>query len=253
MAAVKEAQERNQLKPVRAKTIKAWLNKASRKVEVKDRQILLPTNRQVSSDIDVWNDWWADQHEIRRFDVSVASYSNPPEFYDFTELLALDSWQVPPSISVDRTAVSMVAAIESLLRISKEVLLVDNYFNLSSNAVLAELIRVAVEAGCTRFTVVTACDCASPDRVWANEYQRLTSDDFQCKWVKVPDRFFHDRYLITDTGAITAGHGFSVATQQGTAADRVNLSYCSFDEANTVKQQLADLEAQGRSSLIWNN
>jgi hypothetical protein len=253
MAAVKEAQKRNELKPVKAQTIKAWLNRASKKVEVKDRQILLPSNRQVSSEIATWNDWWSGQQAIRSFDVSVAPSSYPPQFYEFTELSTLDSWKVSPSYSVDRTATAIVAAIEPLLKISKQILLVDNYFNLGSNAVLAELIRAAVKAGCTQLTIVTGCDCASPDMVWAHEYQSLASDDFQCKWLKVPDRFFHDRYLITDTGAITAGHGFSVATQQGTAADKVNLSYCSFDEANTVKQQVQDLEAEGRASVIWSN
>ncbi|KZZ00105.1 hypothetical protein A3746_18045, partial [Oleibacter sp. HI0075] len=219
--AVNDAQRRNEIKPVMAQTIKNWLNKASRKVKVKDRQILLPVNRQANSEMLAWNDWWVGQQAIRSFDVSVTPSSNPPQFHEFTELSTLDSWKVSPSYSVDRTATAIVAAIEPLLRISKEVMLVDNFFNLGSNAVLAELIRAAVQAGCTQLTIVTGCDCVSPDRVWAHEYQSLASDDFQCKWLKVPDRFFHDRYLITDTGAITAGHGFSAGLQKGTAADKL--------------------------------
>lgn len=253
MAAVKEAQKRNELKPVKAQTIKAWLNRANKKVEVKDRQILLPANRQISSEIATWNDWWSGQQAIRRFDVSVAPSSYPPQFHEFTELSTLDSWKVSPSYSVDRTATAIVAAIEPLLRISKEVMLVDNFFNLGSNAVLAELIRAAVQAGCTQLTIVTGCDCVSPDRVWAHEYQSLASDDFQCKWLKVPDRFFHDRYLITDTGAITAGHGFSAGLQKGTAADKLNLYYCSYEKSQEVKQDVIKLETDGRASVIWSN
>lgn len=45
MVAVKAAQSSNELKPVMAQTIKSWLNKARGKVELKDRQILLPSSR----------------------------------------------------------------------------------------------------------------------------------------------------------------------------------------------------------------
>ena len=253
MAAVKAAQARNDLKPIRAQTIKSWLNKAGRRVTAEERQLLLPGYRALPHEMDVWNDWWLGQQAIRNFDVSLAPSSNPPQFHDFTELPGLRDWQVPPSCSVERSVVAIGSAIEPLLRISKEIMLVDNYFNLGSNGVLVELVRSAVQAGCTRLMVVTACGCASPASVWTNQYQSLVSKDFRCEWLKVPDKFFHDRYLITDSGALKAGHGFSADCSKGTAADKVNLSYCSFDEAQLVKQQVNGLISDRRASVIWKN
>lgn len=253
MAAVKAAQSADELKPVLAKTIKSWLNKARGKVELKDRQILLPLNREIDPEVPIWNDWWLGQQSIRKFDVSIAPAPNPPLAYDFTQLSSVQDWQISPSYSVDRTVADIVAALEPLLRISREVWLVDNYFNLGSNQVLAALIRTAATVGCTQLRVITACDCASPEAVWTREYESLVSDTFKCEWVKVPDKFFHDRYLITDTGAVKAGHGFAEATPKGTAADKVSLGYCSFEEAHTVKQQIQTLLAEKNADIIWSN
>ncbi len=253
MLAVKAAQSRNELKPIRAQTIKSWLNKAGRRVTAKERQLLLPRDRVLVPVVDVWNDWWLGQKTIRDFDVSVLTVTNPPQGYDFTQLSYLPNWQVSPSNSVNRTAVDIVSAIEPLLRIGKEILLVDNYFNLGANVVLVELLKKAVHAGFTRLTIVTTCDCASPERVWNNQYQSLVPADFRCEWLKVPDRYFHDRYLITETGAVKAGHGFSANTLTGTAAAKVNLGYCAYDEAHGVKQEVEALVDDGRASMIWSN
>lgn len=253
MVAVKAAQSSNELKPVMAQTIKSWLNKARGKVELKDRQILLPLNRVVHPEVPVWNAWWLRQQSIRKFDVSIAPAPNPPLAYDFTQLSSVQDWNVSPSCSVDRSAADIVAALEPLLRISREVWLVDNYFNLGSNQVLVELIRAAASRGFTQLKIVTACDCASPEAVWRREYESLVSDTFKCEWVKVPDNYFHDRYLITDTGAVKAGHGFAEAVRKGTAADKVSLNYCSFDEAQTVQQQVQALLAENKAGIIWSN
>lgn len=253
MAAVKEAQGKNELKPVRAKTIKAWLNKARGNIEQRDRQILLPLNRTMSPEVPTWNDWWAEQQAIRNFDVSVVPASNPPQTYDFTQLATVANWQVSPSFSVAKTAESIVAALEPLLRISKEVYLLDNYFRLGSNKVLTVLISTAARVGCTRLRIITACACPNPAAVWEREYEGLTSSTLKCDWVIVPDKYFHDRYLITDTGALKAGHGFLADVAKGIAADTLNLSYCAFNEAQITKQQIDALLSEKKASIIWSN
>lgn len=253
MVAVKGAQSRHELKPVRAKTIKEWINKSGRKVAPKDRQLLLPSDRLLTPEMITWNDWWQGQQAIRSFDVSVMLTSDPPQVFDFTQLSEAPGWQVPPSYSVDRTAISIVAALEPLLRISKEIWLVDNYFNLGSNKVLVELIRTANQTGCTHLKIVTACDCASVENVWNKEYRSLITGELKCRWLKIPDKYFHDRYLISDVGAIKAGHGFSAEVSKGTAADKLNLGYCAFDEALSIRQQVETLIDDGRACQIWSN
>jgi hypothetical protein len=251
MKAVKDAQERNDLKPVRAKTIKEWLNKSRKQTAANERQILLANDRVQSSPFPTWNHWLLGQQAIRTFDVCVGPTANPPLLYDFTQLSGLAEWAVSPGYSVDRNAAAIVSVLEPLLRISKDILLVDNYFNLGVNPVLAEFLRVANRAGGRRVTIVTGCDCASPAKVWANEYQHLVGPGFSCEWLKVPDRYFHDRYLITDTGAVKAGHGFSEGVSNGTASARLNLGYCGFDESQSVKQDIKNLIADGRATQIW--
>ena len=252
MEAVKAAQAREELKPVKAKTIKQWLNK-SRKPTAAEKQLLLANDRAGVSTTSDWNQWWSLQQGIRSFDVSVATQSNPPNAYEFFELSSLADWSVSPTYTVDRTPEGIVWALTPLLYISKDILLVDNYLNLASNLVLAELTKAAALAGCHQLTIATACHCASAQTVWEREYQPLVSADFKCEWLQVPDYYFHDRYLISDTGAIKAGHGFSARVPQGTAADKLSLSYCGFDEAQSVKQQVQSLVSDGRARVIWSN
>lgn len=253
MAAVKDAQAKNQLKPVRAQTIKNWLNKVGRCCSPKDRKLLLPRYRVITAEKSSWNIWWLGQQETRCFDVSILPSSNPPQAYDFTQLSSVPDWQVSPSYSVDRTAKSIVTALEPLIRISKEIWLVDNYFNLGSNKILVELVRTASNLKCSRLRIVTSCDCASPEKLWKQEYERLVSNSFKCEWVKVPNNYFHDRYLIADTGAVKAGHGFAEGGLKGTAADKVSLSYCAFDESQEVKQHVQHLLDEKQAIIIWSN
>lgn len=251
MAAVKVAQDNDELKPVRAKTIKEWLNRLRKQKKGNERQLLLTNDRLLDGVNDNWNEWWAEQKAIRAFDVSIMAQSNSPHAYDFSELEDLADWQVSPSYFVGRTADEIISFLKPLLQISKDILLVDNFFNLASNPVLVELIRVFSGMGGRHLTVVTTCDCASSERVWEREYQHLVTEAFHCDWIKVPDRYFHDRYLISDTGAIKAGHGFSIGVEQGIAADKLSLSYCSYEEASSVRRQVNELVDDGRANKIW--
>lgn len=251
MEAVKAAQARDELRPVRARTIKEWLNKLSKQKKNNERQLILTNDRLLGGDDKSWNEWWTEQNAMRAFDVSVMSQSNSPYAYDFTELSSLPNWKISPSYFVERTAEEIVSFLKPLLRMSKDLLLVDNFFNLASNPVLVALIRALSETGGKHLTVATTCDCVSAERVWQREYQHLVPTDFHCDWVKVPDRYFHDRYLISDTGAVKAGHGFSVGVEQGAASDKLSLSYCSYEEASSVRQQVHALVDDGRAKKIW--
>ena len=65
-----------------------------------------------------------------------------------------------------------------------------------------------------------------------------------------PNQFFHDRYLITDAGAVRAGHGFMSDAVKGTHADQVNLNLIGIAEAERTQRSLQDLLASGRANIV---
>ena len=69
----------------------------------------------------------------------------------------------------------------------------------------------------------------------------------------VPQKFFHDRYLISNIGAIKAGHGFSEGVTQGAQADILSLNICSKHESNDVIQQLEKIISTKQATITYLN
>jgi len=160
-------------------------------------------------------------------------------------------WKVSPSISVERNAHDIVRPVESLINISREIVLVDQYFRFSGNNTLVELFKILSMGSVTHFTVVTSMKTLNIQQAYEREYKSLNTSSVAFDWVEAPDKYFHDRYLISDVGAVKAGHGFMPEIKKGIHADKLNINIVSSDEAQGVKQSLAKLLENDAASVVF--
>ncbi len=208
------------------------------------------TNDRKNIKNDDWIEWWQAETKHRAFSASVSE--NIKDQVNYSEILeGNEQWEIPPSISVQRNARDIVAAIEPLLYLSKEVTLVDQYFRLTNNKTLVELFKVLAGCSVEKFTVVTSMGNANIEAAYRRDFKSLNTRQVSFIWVKAPERYFHDRYLLTDVGALRAGHGFMAEIEKGTHADMLNINIISTEEALVLLENAAKKEGKEAVSALF--
>ncbi len=66
-----------------------------------------------------------------------------------------------------------------------------------------------------------------------------------------PDKFFHDRYFISNTGAIRSGQGFSEDIKKGAHSDTYKFNIIGKEEANGAILHLNTILTKGSASIIF--
>jgi predicted DNA-binding ArsR family transcriptional regulator len=224
------------ISPNKKKSVTNFLNKVQRgKVSntfllVKDREAIKEPS---------WEEWWATQSAHRNFSASLSESGIARCINHDAVLDRCDEWEIPPSISVKRdSAVGIVAAIEPLLYLSKEITIVDQYFRLTDNETLIELFKVLEHCYATKLTVVTSMGNPNIKASYLRDLQTLNTRSISFNWIKAPNKYFHDRYLLTDIGALKAGHGFMTEIKKGIHSDMLNINFVSQDEAQRTHQEI---------------
>jgi len=232
----------SKMPPVKKKSVTSFLNRVQRG---KDSDGFLLTIDRKQAKANSWNEWWINQSQLRKFDATV-SVANIEGSINIEQIMEGSSdWEIPSSISVDKTADEIINAIEPLLKLSTKVLLVDQYFRLSGNESLTRLVEKVNETSISRLTIITSMETRDIKRLFEVEIRPLIKEGLAFEWIKVPGKAFHDRYLISDIGALRVGQGFMVDTKKGAHADLLNINLVSKDEANTVHQSLKQMLADG--------
>lgn len=243
MAAVKQAE----LSVIREKSVKNYLNKLSRSKGL-DEFWMSPDRLKI--DHKPWAVWLAEQTQARPFDVTISDVACIGRL----DIDAINDghaeWGVPASISVERSADSIVGAVLGLLHLSSSITLIDPYFRLADNRTLLKLFAVLQATSVGSICIVSTVDTKNPERVYQREYLGVNEKGIRLDWVLAPDQFFHDRYLITDAGAVRAGHGFMSDAVKGAHADQVNLNLIGIGEAERTQRSLQDLLTSGRASIV---
>ena len=243
MIAVKQAG----LSAVREQSIKNYLNKLPRSRE-RDEFLLAPDRQKVQGEN--WSSWLDSQARIRPFDFTVSESAHNGAIDINAISNGHPGWSVPASLSVPRSAVAIVEAVGGLPRLSTEIILIDPYFRLAENQTLFELLRGLQGASVRSMCVVSTINSASPQQVYQREYLAINGRGIGLEWVVAPDQFFHDRYLLTDAGAVRAGHGFMSDVVKGVHADLLNLNLIGVEEAERTRQSLKSLLEAGRATKI---
>ncbi|HBT58466.1 MAG TPA: hypothetical protein DEA92_15260 [Pseudomonas sp.] len=243
MTAVKQAG----LSVIREKSVKNYLNKLSRSKAL--GEFWMAPDRP-KTEHESWADWLAEQAQVRPFDVTISD----PACVGRLDIDAINDghaeWGIPASMSVPRSANNIVGAVLGLLHLSSSITLIDPYFRLADNRTLLELFTVLQATSVGSICIVSTVDTDNPEGVYQREYLGINRKGIRLDWVLAPNQFFHDRYLITDAGAVRAGHGFMSDAVKGTHADQVNLNLIGIAEAERTQRSLQDLLASGRANIV---
>jgi hypothetical protein len=243
MAAVKQAD----IPDLRKHSIKNYLNKLSRSKGL-DEFLLAPDRPK--SNQPLWSDWLDSQIQVRPFDLTISE----PAHNGRLDIDAINSgdpgWLVPVSLSVPRTAAAIVDAVRGLLRLSTDITLIDPYFCLAGNRTFFALVMALQSTSVRSICVVSTIDTNNPQGVYQREYLAINGRGIGLDWVVAPDKYFHDRYLLTDAGAVRAGQGFLSDVEKGTHADLLNLNLIGSDEAQRTADALQCLLDGGRAKKI---
>lgn len=243
MAIVKQAD----LSVIRGHSIKNYLNKLPRSRE-RDEFLLAPDRRKEVQER--WSVWFDSQIKVRPFDVTISEPAHEGRVDIDSINNGHQGWSVPTSISIPREAKVIVGALFSLLRLSKEVVLIDPYFYLTNNKTFSELFISLQGTSVRSVRVVSSINPKKPQQVYQREYHALNGRGISLEWVVVPEKYFHDRYLITDVGAIRVGQGFAEEVVKGIHADQLNINLIGVDEALRTQQSLGLLLDEHKATRI---
>ena len=230
------------LQPVKQKSIKNYLNKLAMS---KGRDAFHLTADRQGIVKNTWLTWHNTQIGLRPFSFAV-SESSEIECIGIDDINdGCDDWYLSRSISIDRHAKNIVDAVMPLIKISKTITIIDPYFILADNRTLIELMSACQLYGVTDITVVTSMETLSASQLYNKYYQNINTKNISFRWIKAPDKFFHDRYFITDVGAIRSGQGFMEGDIKGSHADKANLNIIGKDEADRTLNGLSCLINKG--------
>ena len=228
--------ESSKMRTMKKKSVKNFLNKL--KKSRKNEHFAMPGDRKGEHAV-CWFDWWEHQCELRRFDATLCEDRRKGTICIDDVIESHVDWEIPPSTVLRRDSVEIVDLVESLLNISSKLLIVDQYFSFSHNPTLVELISRLRRCNSLKSVhVVTSIKPDNPQHVYNNEYSGIMPSEVGLRVTLVPERYFHDRYLITDSGALKAGHGFKEQADQGAPSDNLSINLMSKAEVDLVQEGL---------------
>ena len=227
------------LQPVRQKSVKNYLNKLGRGRHDKHAFILPKDRERITADN--WNNWLTAQIAQRKFSLIVSNKAiegsiNIEQIDDGNE-----AWEIPASVDVLRNADDIVNALEPMIAISINLTIIDPYFRLTKNGTLVKLLQTEKCANLKRITIVTAMESPNAQSIFEREYQSLLKENIKFKWLKMPEKFFHERYAITEIGAIRSGPGFMENTLKEANSDYAPFNLISRVEADRALNDLSRL------------
>ncbi len=242
-----QAVKASAISPVKKKSVTRFLNiiQKSRTSEF----VYLPKHR-AEITADSWSDWCTKQHAYYPFNSVISEQFNNAINYDDV-LSEHNSWVIPPSMRINKTAEDISNSLIALLKLGGDLTIVDQYFCLANNAVLQAIMALIQDCkSITSITLVTSINTVQPETVFNHEYLASFNYIPRFSLVVAPERFFHDRYVISDKGAIKSGHGFSEAIAQGVQADMLSISLCGKEESDVTRGWISKALSEGKANLL---
>lgn len=242
--AVKNAQN---IQPVKKKSIINFLNKLQK--EKQKNIILLPKHRENIGGAN-WLEWLLKQDAHLPFDSIISERIDNAIDYDKV-IDGDENWHIPSTTRIKKTSTDISMMISPLLRFGGHLYIIDQYFSLASNPVLVGIFQLIQSfQSITRITLVTSVKTLNPHATFESEYADLFDYLPKFEIVQTKERIFHDRYIISENGAIKAGHGLSESKTKGTQADKLSISLCGQEESQETIGWIETVLTDGRASRI---
>jgi hypothetical protein len=234
---------------IKKTSIKNFLNKLRKNKSCE--YIVYPGDREILKEPD-WKKWWMGQNSIREFSATVCDQKLGDSITYQNIVDGSSSWELSPSKLVRRDSVDIINILEPLLLMSKELLFVDQYFSFSSNKTLVEFLnRLPKCPGLVKIHLVTSINTHNPGNVYKKEYERLLPPGVSFRLTELPVKHIHDRYMITDVGALKAGIGFSSSSSLGVPSDILSVNLVSLIEVKFICDSIDTAISNGIASTVF--
>uniref|UniRef100_UPI00404820F5 hypothetical protein n=1 Tax=Rheinheimera sp. TaxID=1869214 RepID=UPI00404820F5 len=244
------AKNSTELAPIKRQSVKQFLNKMLK--EHGSKRILLPKYRPIINESD-WHNWYQAQVQFQVFDVVVSERVEEALTHD-NILDNNQKWYIPPTTRIEKQVPSIMDVVGKLMRFGGEVTLIDQYFRLATNDVLHAIFDVLnSDKSITSLTLVTSVTTLNPQGVFDNEYKIRYPGIPKLKLIVAPERFFHDRYMMSSYGALKSGQGFADGVPMGAQSDRLSIGLCGQEECSETLGDLKTLIDGGKATVycLW--
>ena len=233
------------ISPNKQKSITNFLNKLQREKALP--LIILPRDRASlteQSGYDNWLEWVETQHSMRQFN-AVVTEKHGVEHTNYEQIIEGDTaWAIPPTLWIDKTNREIMSVVKPLLMVGRELTIADPYFKLPGNNLLKAILIEAKVSSIKKITIATSMECGNLSGVFEREYKQLLGGQIKLLYVRVPNQFIHDRYMLTDIAAIKAGQGFAVAPEKGLQSDHLSISLCGLEEYKDTRTRIEQYQQQ---------
>ena len=235
-----------QCPPVRKKTLKENLKKLSKNSLSTNRVV---DNREASKS---WLEYIAVQHAIYPFAAlfGVESFSTPVTVYSFSNIFlkAPQCWDQAGQKHVKRDAAIMVETMLPFLKISKQVILVDPHFSFvlpswqRYEPILKELVAKAAlfnfGKGIIKIEIHTSDRNGGVQQDLKTKVKPWLPEGIAIYCYQWPKKQMHDRFVLTDIGGLSFGHGLDENAEEG--LDDVLVSVLSHQIYKEERAKLVD-------------
>lgn len=235
------------MQTIKQHSVKNYLNRIGRLSDLSEFH-LAEDRKNITGDS--WENWWDRQTSIRNFSTTISETKNHALRMEDINGKHPD-WVIPRSIEVSKEAAYIMNALVPLLMLSEEITLIDPYFSFNQNPVLMELFNQSDCYSINSITIVSAIQPKNPQFIYSLQYKPLNAKGINFKWIVAPDKFFHDRYFISNTGAIRSGQGFSEDIKKGAHSDTYKFNIIGKEEANGAILHLNTILTKGSASIIF--
>ncbi|GAB2922157.1 hypothetical protein [Rheinheimera gaetbuli] len=245
------AKNSTELAPIKRQSVKQFLNKMLK--EHGSGKMLLPKYRPIVDSSD-WCNWYHAQEQFQEFDVVVSERIGAALNHEHI-LENHHNWYIPPTIRIEKQVSSILTVIGGLMRFGGAITIIDQYFRLATNDVLHAIFDVLnSDKSITSLTLVTSVTTSNPQGIFDREYRLRYQVIPKLKLVVVPERFFHDRYVMSNYGALKSGQGFADGVAMGAQSDKLNIGLCGYVEYSETLGDLKALIDDGRATVyeLWN-
>jgi len=246
-----QAVKGSSIAPVKKKSIKTFLNRIQKNKD--ETLIVYPKDRPRPDDVcdEQWIKWLDTQRVHREF-LPVISEREIDGSINFEKIIDGDEvWEVAPTIIINKTVEDIGSVLLPLLRLGGHLFIVDQYFTLTPNPVLMQILQdLQGLQSINEITLVTSIDTNNPKDVFQREFKDAYEYLPSFNLVVAPNKFFHDRYFITNKAAIKAGHGFSIDVEKGVQADKLSVNICGALESKETLEWVDKAINEGKAKII---
>jgi hypothetical protein len=194
-----------------------------------------------------WLSWVKKENENKAFDTIITSEVEKVtnSINDLGVSSNDASWNNPISRRIKRDENEIVDALKTMIQSSSRFTMIDQYLQINCNPIIDKLLEfLSKNESIKELFLVTASCTNDPMKGFNSEYGKY-KDLPKITIVKANPKYFHDRFAISEFGAIYSGQGFSLGGDEGTPTEFLKWGFISYVDANIELESIEKAVSDG--------